>query len=190
MNELINERFKEHLSVTSKTLIECQNQIIQVANTLTETLKSRKKILICGNGGSAADAQHFAAELVSSFSKDIKRRGLPAIALTTDSSILTAFSNDFGFEGVFARQVNALGFESDCLVALSTSGNSKNCLLALEEAKSKKMKTVSFLGQGGKMKNQSDYSICIPSSNTQNIQEMHILAYHIISELIEKNLFK
>jgi D-sedoheptulose 7-phosphate isomerase len=190
MNELINERFKEHLSVTSKTLIECQNQIIEVAKALTETLKSGKKILICGNGGSAADAQHFAAELVSSFSKDIKRRGLPAIALTTDSSILTAFSNDFGFEGVFARQVNALGSDGDCLVALSTSGNSKNCLLALEEAKSKKMKTVSFLGQGGKMKNQSDYSICIPSSNTQNIQEMHIVAYHIISELIENNLFK
>jgi D-sedoheptulose 7-phosphate isomerase len=189
MKNIIEQRFKEHISVSSKSLIECQAQIVKVAQLLIDTLKSGKKILICGNGGSAADSQHFAAELVSSFSKNRNRDGIPAIALTTDTSIMTAYSNDFNFEGVFARQVNALGQAGDCLIVLSTSGNSKNCIMGIKEAKAKNLKTVALIGENGSLKNMADEIILVPSNNTQNIQEMHILIYHILSELIEENLF-
>ena len=186
MKNIIEQRFKEHIAVSSQSLIECQNQIFKVSELLIEVLKSGKKILICGNGGSAADSQHFAAELVSSFSKNKTRNGIPAIALTTDTSVITAYSNDFEFEGVFARQVNALGVPGDCLVVLSTSGNSKNCIKAAEEAKAKGLRTVALLGDSGLLRNLADHVISVPSSNTQNIQEMHILTYHILSELIEE----
>jgi D-sedoheptulose 7-phosphate isomerase len=186
MKKIIEQRFKEHIAVSSKSLLECQDQIIKVSNLLIEVLKSGNKILICGNGGSAADSQHFAAELVSSFSKNKNRTGIPAIALTTDSSVITAYSNDFDFEGIFARQINALGFPGDCLVVLSTSGNSKNCIKAVEEAKAKGLRTVALLGDSGLLRNLADHVISVPSSNTQNIQEMHILTYHILSELIEE----
>lgn len=189
MKKIIEQRFKEHIAVSSKSLLECQDQIIKVSNLLIEVLKSGNKILICGNGGSAADSQHFAAELVSSFSKNKNRNGIPAIALTTDTSVITAYSNDFDFEGIFARQVNALGFPGDCLVVLSTSGNSKNCIKAVEEAKAKGLRTVALLGDSGLLRNLADQVISVPSSNTQNIQEMHILTYHILSELIEEVLF-
>lgn len=189
MKKIIEQRFKEHIAVSSKSLIECQDQIIKVSNLLIEVLESGNKLLICGNGGSAADSQHFAAELVSSFSKNKNRNGIPAIALTTDTSVITAYSNDFDFEGIFARQVNALGFPGDCLVVLSTSGNSKNCIKAVEEAKAKGLRTVALLGDSGLLRNLADQVISVPSSNTQNIQEMHILTYHILSELIEEVLF-
>lgn len=189
MKKIIEQRFKEHIAVSSKSLLECQDQIIKVSNLLIEVLESGNKLLICGNGGSAADSQHFAAELVSSFSKNKNRNGIPAIALTTDTSVITAYSNDFDFEGVFARQVNALGFPGDCLVVLSTSGNSKNCIKAVEEAKAKGLRTVALLGDSGLLRNLADQVISVPSSNTQNIQEMHILTYHILSELIEEVLF-
>lgn len=189
MKKIIEQRFKEHIAISSKSLIECQDQIIKVSNLLIQVLKSGNKILICGNGGSAADSQHFAAELVSSFSKNKNRNGIPAIALTTDTSVITAYSNDFDFEGIFARQVNALGFPGDCLVVLSTSGNSKNCIKAVEEAKAKGLRTVALLGDSGLLRNLADQVISVPSSNTQNIQEMHILTYHILSELIEEVLF-
>lgn len=190
MKKIIEQRFKEHIAVSSKSLIECQDQIIKVSNLLIEVLKSGNKILICGNGGSAADSQHFAAELVSSFSKNKNRNGIPAIALTTDTSVITAYSNDFDFEGIFARQVNALGFPGDCLVVLSTSGNSKNCIKAVEEAKAKGLRTVALLGDSGLLRNLADLVISVPSNNTQNIQEMHILIYHILSELLEEELVK
>lgn len=189
MKKIIEQRFKEHIAVSSKSLLECQDQIIKVSNLLIEVLESGNKLLICGNGGSAADSQHFAAELVSSFSKNKNRNGIPAIALTTDTSVITAYSNDFDFEGIFARQVNALGFPGDCLVVLSTSGNSKNCIKAVEEAKAKGLRTVALLGDSGLLRNLADQVISVPSSNTQNIQEMHILTYHILSELIEEVLF-
>ena len=189
MKKIIEQRFKEHIAVSSKSLLECHDQIIKVSNLLIEVLESGNKLLICGNGGSAADSQHFAAELVSTFSKNKTRDGIPAIALTTDTSVITAYSNDFEFEGIFARQVNALGFPGDCLVVLSTSGNSKNCIKAVEEAKVKGLRTVALLGDSGLLRNLADQVISVPSSNTQNIQEMHILTYHILSELIEEVLF-
>ena len=190
MKKIIEQRFKEHIAVSSKSLIECQDQIIKVSNLLIDVLKSGKKILICGNCGSAADSQHFATELVISFSKNKTRDGIPAIALTTDTSVITAYSNDFGFEGIFARQVNALGAPGDCLIVLSTSGNSKNCIKAVEEAKVKGLRTVALLGDSGLLRNLADQVISVPSSNTQNIQEMHILIYHILSELVEEELVK
>lgn len=188
MKKIIEQRFKEHIAVSSQSLIECQNQIFKVSELLIEVLKSGKKILICGNGGSAADSQHFAAELVSSFSKNKTRNGIPAIALTTDTSVITAYSNDYGFEGVFARQVNALGSSGDCLVVLSTSGNSKNCISAAIEAKFKEMKTIAMTGTSGKIQSLVDICVKIPSKNTQNIQEMHTLIYHIVSEMIENEI--
>ena len=133
---------------------------------------------------SAADSQHFAGELVGRFIKE--RKGLPAIALTVDSSIITAWSNDYSFDTVFSRQVDALGIKDDILFAISTSGNSKNCIEAINSAKKKELKTISLLGQdGGKMKIISDYNIIVPHDITFQIQESHIMIIHIICNLID-----
>ena len=146
---------------------------------------SGKKILICGNGGSAADSQHFAAELVSSFSKNVSRRAISAIALTTDTSILTAFSNDFSFEKVFMRQVEAHGNQNDVLIVITTSGKSRNCILAVKQAKIMGLKTVALTSMDAEVSKEVDVSIEVPSVNTQHVQECHIVAYHILSEIIE-----
>ena len=148
------------------------------------------KLLICGNGGSAADAQHLAAEFVIRLSHDIKRPALPAISLTTDTSQLTAGGNDIGFENVFARQVEAYGRSGDILLGISTSGNSKNILRAFKLAKEKKLKTIGLLGAGGgESKKICDISIVIPSNDVQHIQEAHITVEHIICEWVERLLF-
>ena len=142
-------------------------------------------MLICGNGGSAADAQHFSAEFMSSFAKEIKRPSYPVIALTTDTSMITAFANDFGFDGIFARQVESLGNKGDILLAISTSGNSKNCLLALDQAKKQGMTTIAFTKTGSKIIAESDFALTIPSDNTQHIQEFHVISFHIIVGIVE-----
>ncbi len=160
------------------------------ADLLTETFRSGSKVLICGNGGSAADSQHFAAEFVSAFSRDIQRRALPALALTVDTSILTAFSNDFTFENVFARQVEAHGRQGDVLIALTTSGSSKNCIAAVRIAKSQGLKTISLTRAAGLIANEVDVAIEVPSMNTQHIQECHMVGYHILSELVENSLYR
>jgi len=168
---------------------ECMNDILSAVDLLTKTFKSGKKLLLCGNGGSAADCQHIATELMIRLSHDIKRPALPAIALTTDTSNLTAGGNDIGFENVFARSVEGLGSEADVLLAISTSGNSPNLLKAVEMAKTKKMKVMGFLGgTGGKLKNIVDLSVIIPSNNVQRIQEGHITVAHIMLELVEREL--
>ena len=141
--------------------------------------------MICGNGGSAADSQHFAGEFVSSFSPAIKRRGLPAIALTTDTSMITAWANDFAFDGIFARQVEALGQPGDILIAFSTSGTSKNCMVAIDAAKENGLTTIAFTKKGSQLSKVCDFSIGIPSEDTQHIQEMHVIIYHIICEIVE-----
>lgn len=143
------------------------------------------KVLMCGNGGSAADAQHFTAELVCSYSKKIQRRGFPAIALTTDTSVITAYSNDFDFEGIFARQIEALGNRGDVLIVFSTSGNSANCLNAVSEAKKIGLQTVSFTSQNSKLLDASDFSFAVKSNQTPIIQQCHQVAYHIVSEIVE-----
>ncbi len=170
---------------------ECMNDILSTVDLLVKTFKDGKKLLLCGNGGSAADCQHIATELMIRLSHDIKRPALPAIALTTDTSTLTAGGNDIGFENVFARSVEGLGNEDDVLLVISTSGNSANLLKAAEMAKSKKMQVIGFLGgTGGKLKELLHFSVIIPSFNVQRIQEGHITIAHIILELVENELYK
>jgi D-sedoheptulose 7-phosphate isomerase len=166
------------------------NDILSAVDLLVEKFNKGNKLLLCGNGGSAADCQHIAAEFIIRLSRDIERPAIPAIALTTDSSNLTAGGNDIGFINVFARSVQGLGGEGDVLLVISTSGNSQNLIKAVEAARSKKMKVIGFLGgSGGKLKPLVDVSVTIPSNNVQRIQEGHITIAHIICELVETELF-
>lgn len=160
----------------------------RIAQACCTALRAGNKILFAGNGGSAADAQHLAGELVSRFNFD--RPGLPAFALTTDTSVLTAIGNDYGYDKLFARQVNAVGASGDVFFAISTSGRSANILRALEEGRSKGMVTVGFTGKlGGDMLRLCDYLIRVPVTETPKIQEGHIVIGHIICGLIERELF-
>ncbi|MGZ4992341.1 MAG: D-sedoheptulose-7-phosphate isomerase [Methylobacter sp.] len=162
---------------TIARLADCADAIEVAGKLLIETLKQGGKILLCGNGGSAADCQHIAAELVVQYQKN--RKPLAAIALTTDSSILTAHSNDFGFETVYSRQVEALANEKDCLIAISTSGRSKNILKAVEAARMKGMAVIGLTGcEGGELSRQVTHSVVVPSNVTARIQEAHILIGH------------
>ena len=164
------------------------NMIIEVSKKAIEAYKNRNKILIAGNGGSAADAQHIAGELVSKFYFD--RPALASIALSTDTSIITAIGNDYGYEKLFSRQIEANGVGGDIFIAISTSGNSKNIIEALKVCKDKKILTVGLTGQsGGKMSELCDYCIKVPSKETPRVQESHILLGHIICSIIEEELF-
>ena len=160
----------------------------QIADEIQQTFKRGNKVLLCGNGGSAADAQHIAAEFIARFKRE--RKSLPAIALTTDTSILTAIGNDYSYERVFARQVEGLGETGDILIAISTSGNSKNILEAAKTARSLGLKVIGFSGKaGGALKELVDLVYCAASDETPHIQEMHITALHAISEAVEDALF-
>ena len=184
MNSLLNNSFAEHIALAKQIQTELAGQITACAQQLTDCLRSGGKILICGNGGSAADAQHFAAELVGRF--EVERRGLTAIALTTDSSCLTAIGNDYGFTRIFSRQVEALASEKDLLIGISTSGNSENVLLALKKAKEIGCGTVGLTGRdGGRIAADVDCSLVVPAQRTARIQEMHLLIIHILCELID-----
>ena len=176
--------------IVKKNLINSESlilNIVKAAEIIENAYRSGKKILIAGNGGSAGDAQHIAAELVSRFFYD--RPGLPAIALTTDSSMLTAIGNDYGFDLLFSRQVQAQGNEGDIFIGISTSGNSKNVIEAVNEAKKKKIYTIALCGDSGELRNISDMALEAPSDCTPYIQECHILIGHIICALVEKNLY-
>lgn len=163
----------------------CNNVLRSVSEKVVETLKNGNKVLVAGNGGSAADAQHFAAELVGRFLTE--RKGLPAIALTTDTSILTSVANDYSFEQIFSRQIEALAFEGDLFIGISTSGNSEDVLWAVKEAKEKNVFTIGFLGKdGGKLKDECDLSLIIPSDITAMIQEMHETCIHIICAFVDQ----
>ncbi len=163
-------------------------QVVQMTEHCVSALTKGNKIMFCGNGGSAADSQHLSAELVSRL--NYKRPGLSALALTVDSSALTAISNDYGFEHVFSRQIEAIGKPGDVLIAISTSGNSPNILKAIETAKSNGIMAIGKTGMsGGKMVDLSDICLCIPSNHTQKIQECHMILGHIYCGLIEENLF-
>ena len=175
---------QEHQQVINQ-LIGYKPLITQASKLIISTLISGYKILLCGNGGSAADCQHFAAELVIRYHKN--RRAYPAIALTTDTSILTAHPNDFSFDTLFARQVEALGSAGDCLIAFSTSGNSENIIQACTTAKQKKMTSIGLMGgDGGRLKALVDMPISIPSSTTARIQEAHMLIYHWWCEMLDE----
>lgn len=171
-----------------KKLLNDTSFIIQVSELICLSLSKGGKILVCGNGGSAADSQHFAAEFIGRFMKD--RKALPAIALTTDTSILTAIGNDYGFDSIFMRQVDALCTANDILIGISTSGNSKNVIEAFKCARSKGAKIIALLGNmGGKCKQYADYSYVVPATESARIQEIHLLIEHLICEYVEEQLF-
>ena len=188
LNPIIAERFTDHLDVFGKTM-EQMDVIQLMAERCKEALKAGNKVLFCGNGGSAADAQHLAAELIGRFQKE--RRSLASIALTTDTSILTAVANDYGYDEVFARQVEGLGRSGDVLIGISTSGNSANVVKAALKARDTGMYTIAFTGEGGgKLKDICDITFAVPSKVTARIQEMHIMVGHIICELVEEEYDK
>lgn len=179
----------QHAEVISKVVESHLGDINKCADLLTGTLTSGKKVLICGNGGSAADAQHIAAELVGRY--ETERQALPAIALTTDTSALTALANDYGFERIFARQVDALASEDDCLIAISTSGNSPNIIAAVMAARKRGCKVIGMTGtKGKKLAGLCDACIAVPSDRTARIQEAHITIAHIWCEIIDSHYTK
>ncbi len=187
MIKMINNEIENHIDTVNKTLENLQSYIYTACVIVIEALQKGNKLLIFGNGGSAADAQHIAAELTGRYKTE--RRGLPGIALTTDTSALTAIGNDFGYEKVFERQVEALANEGDVLLGISTSGNSDNVLRALNLGQNMGCKTIGFSGRdGGQMSKICDANIIIPSSNTPRIQEMHIMIGHIICQAVDDAL--
>lgn len=188
IKDTISSRLKEH-QATVELLAEQSEVIESITNKFLASLKSGGKILLCGNGGSAADAQHVAAELIGRFK--LERRAWPAIALTTNSSIVTAIGNDYGFEYVFSRQVEALAKKGDVVVGISTSGNSKNVLNAVNEAKKIGCAAIGVTGKnGGELARIADICFRANSDDTARIQEAHILMWHIICELVEQELPK
>lgn len=184
MSNLIQNTFKEHIDVAQKTLSLLAAQINETSNIITECIARGNKVLLFGNGGSASDAQHIAAEFVGRFVKN--RKSFPAIALTTDTSALTAIGNDYGFDRIFERQVDGLAVKGDVVIGISTSGNSANVIKGLIMAKEKGCTVVGFSGSnGGKMNDCCDNNLVIPSDITARIQEMHILIGHIICNALD-----
>jgi D-sedoheptulose 7-phosphate isomerase len=187
------ETIKERLrlaAITNAAMADSGAESIAAAADLIATaLRAGRKLLLCGNGGSAADCQHMAAELVGRLTREMERPGLPAIALTTDTSFLTAYANDVGFDGVFARQVQALGSAGDILIAISTSGNSRNVLAAAEEARRKGLSVVALLGEDGPLASMADVAIHAPTRDTQLIQQVHLAVEHLLCHLVERALY-
>ncbi len=188
MENVILKRFKENTEVKTRFLKESLPQLLDVIKLIAHAFETGNKLLLFGNGGSAADAQHLAAEFVNRYI--MERPPLPAIALTTDTSILTSISNDLTFDEIFSKQIRALGKEGDVAFAISTSGNSSNIIKAMEVAKEMRMKTVALTGNdGGMLTKISDISLIVSSTSTPRIQEVHILIGHILCEMVEHQLF-
>ena len=163
--------------------------VAAAADLIVTRFRGGGKLLLCGNGGSAADCQHLAAEFVSRLTSDVNRPALPAIALTTDSSYLTGYANDFGFDGVFARQIEALGTAEDVLIAISTSGSSRNILAAVDAARRKRVAVVALLGEDGPLGQVADVAVRVPSRDTQVIQQVHLAVEHLICQLVEQAMY-
>jgi D-sedoheptulose 7-phosphate isomerase len=186
----ITDSLKESSATKLRILDHCASDISKAIDLISVAFKNRKKVMLCGNGGSAADAQHLATEFVIRLSHHITRPGLPAIALTTDTSMLTAGANDIGYDNVYARAIEALGQSGDVLIGISTSGNSESINNAFRKAHDMHIATIGFLGHGGgKAKGFADLAIIIPSDDTQRIQEGHITIGHIIFQQVEEELF-
>ncbi|MFC1593135.1 SIS domain-containing protein [Candidatus Omnitrophota bacterium] len=187
MRSKIQDKILESIRLKEELMRTGIPKIIQLANCAINCLKKGKKIIIFGNGGSAADSQHIAAEFVGRFQKD--RKALPAIALTTDTSILTSLANDYGYEVIFAKQIEALGNKGDLAIGISTSGKAKNVLRAIKQAKQIGLKTAALTGgDGGILAKTADIALIIPSKVTARIQEAHITVGHIMCELVEEEL--
>jgi D-sedoheptulose 7-phosphate isomerase len=184
----ITGRLREAAAVTEAMSARAAD-IARAAAMVAESFQRGGKLLLCGNGGSAADCQHLAAEFVSQLTKEVTRPGLPAIALTTDTSYLTAYANDFGFDGVFARQIEALGTAGDVLMAISTSGSSRNVLAAVDTARRKSIAVIALAGDGGPLAGAADVAIQVPSHDTQLIQQVHLAVEHLICQLVERALY-
>jgi len=189
LENIIKKILASSLKINDEFVRENSSKIGMVAEKIASAFLGDRKLLICGNGGSAADAQHMAAEFVNRF--QLERPPLPAMALTTDTSVITSIGNDYSFEDVFSKQVKALGIEGDVLLALSTSGNSKNVLSAVEVANKQGLYTVGMLGnKGGKLSTAVDMALIVKSDVTARVQEAHILAEHIICHLVDYILFQ
>lgn len=187
MKQTISKEFQSHLETINNVINTMEDKLYEASILAVTTLKAGNKVLLCGNGGSAADAQHIAAELTGRYKTE--RRGLPGIALTTDTSALTAIGNDYGYDRVFDRQVEALANKGDLIIGISTSGNSKNIVSALKLGKELGCKTLGLTGRdGGKMNNVCDINLIVPSDDTPRIQEMHILFGHTICQIIDDEL--
>ena len=187
MKKTIYHEFQSHLETIIRVIEHLQDDVQFASSLVVDTLKNGNKILLCGNGGSAADAQHIAAELTGRYKTE--RKGLAGIALTTDTSAITAIGNDYGYDRIFDRQFEALVNECELLIGISTSGNSKNIISALKLAKQMNCKTIGFSGRdGGKMTELCDINLIVPSDDTPRIQEMHILFGHTICQIVDENL--
>lgn len=189
----MQEKARKHLVESARVKLDaayaCSGGIVAAASLIAKTFRQGGKLLLCGNGGSAADCQHMAAEFMSRLTKDFDRMALPAIALTTDTSFLTAYTNDCGYDGVFARQVEGLGKPGDVLLGISTSGNSGNVLKAFEMCAQKGVATIALCGSGGVLASKADVAVSVPSSDTQYVQECHLSIEHMICQLVEIELF-
>ncbi len=191
VQEIVNQHFDEHVNAVNKSKNQLNKSITTGADLIIQCLLNEGKLLCCGNGGSSGDASHFASELINRF--ELERSALPAIALTTDSAVITSIANDYQYEHIFARQIEALGLKTDCLIAFSTSGNSKNVINAIQAAHAKSMSVLAITGKRGgeirKILNNEDIEICIPFEKTSRIQEIHLIVIHILCDLIDKHLF-
>jgi D-sedoheptulose 7-phosphate isomerase len=188
--EVIREHLKQSAETKLRTADACAADIERAATLVSDSFKAGGKLLICGNGGSAADSQHMAAEFVSRLTLDFERPGLPAIALTTDTSVLTAYANDFDFAGVFARQVQALGRAGDVLLGISTGGSAANVIAAVHQARALGLRTIALAAQKGELAGVVDVAIRVPSAMTAHIQEAHLAIEHTICHLVERLLFQ
>jgi len=187
MRKIILNTLEDSIKVKDRFIRTNVEQIIKCADILAQSIASGHKILIFGNGGSAADAQHIAAEFINRF--QIERPPLAAIALTTDTSVITSIGNDYHFDQIFSKQVIALGRKDDIAIGISTSGNSRNVIMAIDAAKEKRLFTIGFSGRGGKLAECADIAFCVESDVTARIQESHITLGHILCDLVEKILF-
>ncbi len=190
MKDLVKKQLSQSIATMQKVLADeaIHDAVVRAGEITAAAMKDGRKLMVCGNGGSAADSQHLVAEFVSRLTVD--RPALRAIALTTDTSILTAIGNDYDYNNVFERQVEALGIEGDVLLAISTSGNSRNCVKALKLAKQMGIHTVAYTGNdGGTMKEHADINVVIPSNTTMNIQESHLALEHIYCMVVERFYF-
>ena len=187
LTKRVSKHFDDSAAVNMQSKQALAEPIARAAQAMVDCLMHDGKILVCGNGGSAADSQHFAAELINRF--EVERPGLPAVALTTDSSVLTSIANDYDYKQIFSKQIRALGMEDDVLVAISTSGNSANVVEAITAAHERGMLVVALTGRdGGQMAGmlrEEDFNLCVPAKNTARVQEMHLLALHCLCDVID-----